>query len=251
MENPVNIEQHCKPLCSGTLFKTSMPGNTLRRLIISLALFSSLTAHFAWAGLDEGRQAYEKGEYAKALKELRPLAEKGQSKAQTILGFLYFQGLGMPENHAEGLKWLRPAAEHGSAEAQFALGVIYAGGKAVPQNNAEAYKWFYLASAQGSEMAKRYMASSAKNLTPEQIAKAQDTTKAGAKKHEVTMHARAYRPQSKTVTAIADQKELEKLRPSLEASIKPPTTRQRKNSTSDLRECLNLPSNEAIAKCAG
>jgi len=275
MENPTRIEHNWKPPCNNALFETPMDQryfpaggvtkaslvrmpylpllrNTLRRLIISLALFSSLTAHFAWAGLNEGRQAYEKGDYAAALMELRPLAEKGHAEAQTKLGFIYFQGLGVPQDYAEGLKWIRPAAEQGFAEAQFALGIIYVGGKAVPQNGAEAYKWFFLAAAQGSEMAQRYVKGSANNMTPGQIAKAQDAAKAWSKKHEIAaVSAQTYQPPSMTVAAIAVQKESEKLRPSLEASIKTYPVRQRKSNASDLTECLNLQSNEAIARCAG
>lgn len=274
MKNPTRIEHNWKPPCNNALFETptdqryfpvgdvtkeplvEMPylpllWNTLRRLIISLALFSSLTAHFAWAGLNEGRQAYEKGDYAAALMELRPLAEKGHAEAQTKLGFIYFQGLGVPQDYAEGLKWIRPAAEQGFAEAQFALGIIYVGGKAVPQNGAEAYKWFFLAAAQGSEMAKRYVNGSANNMTPDQIAKAQDAAKAWSKKHEIAVSAQTYQPPPMTVTAIAAPEESEKLRPSLEASIKTYSARQRKSSASDLRECLSLQSNEAIARCAG
>ena len=34
----------------------------------------------AWAGFDEGVDAYERGDYEAALKEIRPLAEQGNAR---------------------------------------------------------------------------------------------------------------------------------------------------------------------------
>jgi len=42
----------------------------------------------------EGMDAYERGDYDTALKELRPLAEQGHVGAQSLLGSMYDQGKG-------------------------------------------------------------------------------------------------------------------------------------------------------------
>ena len=61
---------------------------------ITLA-FGTLSAH---AGFDEGLAAYERGDYATALKEWRPLARQGHADAQYNLGVMYANGQGVPQD---------------------------------------------------------------------------------------------------------------------------------------------------------
>jgi len=42
-------------------------------------------------------------------------------KAQSILGFMYVNGRGVPQDDAEAVKWYRKAAEQGDADARNAL----------------------------------------------------------------------------------------------------------------------------------
>ena len=95
------------------------------------------------------KEALQKGDYAGALKEVRPLAQKGDAKAQSFLGVMYAQGRGVKQNSVEAEKWIRKAAEQGLSDAQCNLAVIYAKGQGVPKNNAEAMKWFRKSSDQG------------------------------------------------------------------------------------------------------
>ena len=46
----------------------------------------------ASAGMKEGVAAYQRGDYAAALGQFKPLAEKGDPKAQFYLGEMYGQG---------------------------------------------------------------------------------------------------------------------------------------------------------------
>ncbi len=69
----------------------------------------------AWAGFDEGIAAYDRGDYASAIREWRPLAEQGVAKAQFKLGLMYDNGRGVPQDYAEAVKWYRKAAEQGYA----------------------------------------------------------------------------------------------------------------------------------------
>ncbi len=103
----------------------------------------------AWAGVDEGAAAYNRGDYATALREFRPLAERGDVKAQFILGVMYANGQGVPQDYAEAVKWYRKAAEQGNAEAQHDLGLMYGEGLGVPQDYARAVKWYRKAAEQG------------------------------------------------------------------------------------------------------
>lgn len=93
--------------------------------------------------------ALKKGDYAGALKEIRPLAQKGDAKAQENLGLMYATGRGVPQDLVEAEKWIRKAAEQGLSEAQYNLGLIYIKGLGVKKNNAEAFKWLRKSSEQG------------------------------------------------------------------------------------------------------
>jgi len=78
---------------------------------------------------DDGMAAYERGDYATAFKEWRPLAEQGHADAQSNLGVMYDQGLGVPQNCTEAVKWCHKAAEQGDAAAQYNLGIMCASGE--------------------------------------------------------------------------------------------------------------------------
>ena len=70
-------------------------------MIVGCLLFSLLVAPFAWAGFDEGLRAYEKGDFATALREFRLAADQGNASAQSHLGSMYHEGNGVPQNYAE------------------------------------------------------------------------------------------------------------------------------------------------------
>ncbi len=129
---------------------------TPKAKLAGLALIAVLCAGFtlgltapAWAGVDEGVAANKRGDYATALRELRPLAKQGNANAQYNLGIMYENGRGFPQDDAEAVKWYRKAAEQGDAYAQFALGVMYDNGLGVPEDDAEAVKWGRKAAEQG------------------------------------------------------------------------------------------------------
>jgi len=120
------------------------PKAKLAGLALIAALCAGLTLGLtapAWAGWDEGVAAYQRGDYATALRELRPLAEQGHARSQHNLGTMYSKGHGVPQDYAEAIKWYHKAAEQGDADAQFNLGVMYSDGQGVPQDDAEAVRW--------------------------------------------------------------------------------------------------------------
>ncbi len=101
------------------------------------------------ADVQVGVEAYERGDYATALEELRPLAERGDDRAQYFLGSMYADGEGIPQDSVEAVKWYHLAAEQGDADAQFSLGGLYYYGAGIPQDSVEAVKWYHLAAEQG------------------------------------------------------------------------------------------------------
>jgi|HubBroStandDraft_6_1064221.scaffolds.fasta_scaffold644307_1 TPR repeat protein len=135
---------------------------------LGIALIALLLCGQARAGpLEDGVEAVDRGDYATALRLLRPLAEKGNPDAQINLGNMYFDGNGVPQDNAESVRWYLLAADQGSADAQIALGFLYEYGEAVPQDYVQAHKWFDLA---GSRL---YRDTLAAKMTPAQIAEAQ------------------------------------------------------------------------------
>ncbi len=125
------------------------------RTAVVLVLALALPALVLAADLQSGLEAYERGDYATALKEWRPLADQGYAGAQFNLGLIYENGYGVAQDYAEAAKWYRLAAEQGFAGAQFNLGLKYSNGQGVPQEYPEAVKWYRLAAFQGHAKAQR------------------------------------------------------------------------------------------------
>ncbi len=140
---------------------------------VAIAILLSLLATPAWAGFAEGVAAYERGDYATALRELQPLANQGDARAQNRLGFMYRKGWGVLQDYAEAAKWYRKAAEQGDADAQNNLGMHYVEGRGVPQDNVQAYMWLSLAAMRGDKKATQNLNSAAEKMSPAQIVKAQ------------------------------------------------------------------------------
>ena len=77
----------------------------MRRIAATLTVFGALlfSAGSAWADWDDGVAAYERGDYATARKEIRPLADRGHADAQHALGVMYDLGNGVPEKPRQGI----------------------------------------------------------------------------------------------------------------------------------------------------
>ena len=77
--------------------------------VLCAGVILGLTAP-AWAGFAEGLAAFDRGDYATALREFRPLAEQGTAEAQYNLGVMYGNGLGVPQDDAQAHMWYDLAA---------------------------------------------------------------------------------------------------------------------------------------------
>lgn len=122
---------------------------------------------------DDAKAAYDRGDYATAMRLWRPLAEQGRARAQFDLSVMYFKGLGVPQDYAAAVSWLRKAAEQGNAHAQHGLGAMYIRGYGVPQNYVQAHMWFNLAASQGNANAVKNRGIAAAKMTSAQISEAQ------------------------------------------------------------------------------
>ncbi len=98
---------------------------------------------------DEGMAAYNRDDYATALREFRLLAKQGRADAQFRLGFMYDKGKGVPEDYVQAYFWYDIAARQGNAGARYSLGIMYFVGRGVSQDSTEAAKWWRKAAEQG------------------------------------------------------------------------------------------------------
>ena len=132
-----------------------MPKHVAHVRIIAMFMLSfSICSTPVFAGaLEDGQAAYNRGDYAMALKLFRTLAEQGNSDAQNNLGWMYEQGSGVGQDFKEAMKWYRLAAEQGSARGEYSLGVLYYNGRGIPRSFENAMKWYRMAAAQGDAKA--------------------------------------------------------------------------------------------------
>jgi uncharacterized protein len=70
---------------------------------------------------------FRAGRLEEAFQEYLELAEGGSVLAQTLLGWLYYKGLGVTQDCGKAKMWLERAAASGAAVALFYLGGFYRG----------------------------------------------------------------------------------------------------------------------------
>ena len=92
----------------------------------------------------------QRQDYATAVAKFRPLAAQGNATAQLMLGQLYLDGSGVPQDDALALAWVRKGAEQSDPAAQNYLGMMYRDGEGVTVDYAQAMKWFRKAADNGS-----------------------------------------------------------------------------------------------------
>ena len=113
--------------------------------IFILALSTPVKAQ----SFEDGSKAYDVGDYSRAFEIWLPLAERGDAGVQTLIGAMYKEGNGVPQDYAEAMRWYRMAAEQGLARPAFYIGVMYYKGQSVQQNYQEAARWYRIAAERG------------------------------------------------------------------------------------------------------
>jgi hypothetical protein len=107
---------------------------TLKYVVAAILLMLSLAAPLAAGSLEDGYTAYTRGDFATAMRLMRPLADQGDVTAQTVVGLMYYFNYG---------------------------------------DRVTAYMWFNLAAAQGNAFAEMFLRDTADKMSPDQIAEAQ------------------------------------------------------------------------------
>ncbi len=127
----------------------------LSLLVVTAAQMVAQTT--AWADYQTGVQAYQQGNFPKALKEWQRVIESPatdvhpQELAETFyaVAMLFWIGQGVEQDTIRSAGFLRQAAELNHAGAQSKLGYLYSIGQGVPASNFEAIKWLEMAARQG------------------------------------------------------------------------------------------------------
>lgn len=87
------------------------------------------------------------------LDRLTALANKGDARAELVIGLKYLKGDGIAANDAEAARWLERAAHAGDAIAQNHLGALYQTGRGVKADVSQAMHWYQTAALQGDRHA--------------------------------------------------------------------------------------------------
>lgn len=124
------------------------------------------------------QDAYNRHDYATALREWRWLATRDHDQAQYNLGVMYARGDGVARDDAEAARWYREAAVRGHARAQYNLGNIHFEGHGVTQDYVQAHMWLSLAASRAQRVDQKRFSERrdevAARMTPEQIAEAKE-----------------------------------------------------------------------------
>lgn len=132
----------------------------------SKPVFSLLTIVFIFLNpsaradqLEEGKTAFLRHEYQRAYNLLLPPAEGGNTFAQTSIGYMLSQGLGVMKNEREAIKWYEKAAAKGDSDAQYNLGSMYERGRGTKQDYQKAFEWYSKSAEQGNAFAQANLGS--------------------------------------------------------------------------------------------
>ncbi len=137
---------------------------------LSTFALSVLLALPAVADFKAGMEAYERGDFERALREWRPAAEEGMVEAQYNLALLYYHGKGIPVDLEQAHQWYLRAAEQNYVRAQYRVAEMYEKGEGLRKDLIQAYFWFRVAGAEKYSDARKRRRKVAQGMTPEQIA---------------------------------------------------------------------------------
>jgi TPR repeat protein len=102
----------------------------------------------AFADINTAVKAYIEGNYTTAVKDLQPLVEQGEPRAEFLLGHMYYRGQGVPKDPIKAEQLLLLSAKHGFAKAQSYIGFLYVL-KGDEAHLKQALLWFQNSAAQG------------------------------------------------------------------------------------------------------
>ena len=107
--------------------------------LVALAVVMLLASVSSAADFKTGVTAYLNEEYERAMLEWAECAKDGDARAMAYIGYIYFAGLGFPQDDAKAFEWFERAAEKGDPDAIASLARMYAHGWGVEKDMEEAF----------------------------------------------------------------------------------------------------------------
>ena len=164
ISDPIDPENSLPPVAPGSILKRKIPVLTLAGAIILTMAFAGyfVTSSHDRKGFVERKSAhelYDQGfaiyinknnpqHFEKSFPILKQAADLGDPKAQGLVGWIYFNGEGMPAtNEREAAKWYELSANQAHAPAQYFLGWMYEDGRGVKQDPDKALELYRRAKA--------------------------------------------------------------------------------------------------------
>ncbi len=218
---------------------------------------SGLWTGIALADVQAGVDAYNAGDYKRAIDEWMPAAAKNDPDALFNLGQVYRLGKGVEpdlkvaeqyyERAAElghvvaqanlgalyldrksplydpdkGIAWLKKASYRGNALSRYMLGVTYFNGEYVTEDYIEAYAWIYLSAQQGVPDAIKAEQTVVSQMSLQQISAGKLRAEAIAKQTEDNLTAAAEKPKPSKPIETAEAAETEPAKPWVNPDTRP------------------------------
>ena len=110
-----------------------------RILVLLVVLFS---VGFSKDLVELGIEAYDKGDYQKAVQLYQKACDGGEARGCFSLGFLYQNGQGVKQDYQKAAELYQKACDGGHAVGCSILGVLYTGGQGVRQNFSTAKQYY-------------------------------------------------------------------------------------------------------------
>jgi TPR repeat protein len=144
-------------------------------MLLGLAalVLALLPANAVAAGFTHAQKEIEQGHYSAAVQRLKPLAARGDARAEEALGALYDSGRGVLPDPVLAAKLYREAALQGSGAAQLNLANLYREGRGVAVSPVLAYAWADAAAASGEAGGQRIIDRLARVMPLGQLKQAQ------------------------------------------------------------------------------
>src|SRR5215475_3187607 len=112
MSAPRARSEHCPPMQTDTPAGRERNRRRLAPALAAVLAFAGLSAATpALADYNDGITAYENRDYAAAQRELQPLADRGDPRAQRLVGLMYRDGLGVRKDLIRAYMWFDLAAQ--------------------------------------------------------------------------------------------------------------------------------------------
>lgn len=85
--------------------------------------------------LNYGKRLFEQGDYKRAMKQLLPIAARGNAEAQYAVGYMYYYGYGINRDTESGKFWIQSSAKQNYEPAKKAMEIMHINKNKQPQTS--------------------------------------------------------------------------------------------------------------------